>query len=77
MTHAVLDGMHVYFTEPTNPDVYAFHEAFADIVALLQHFTYPEMLRDQIGPTRGNEQREPARPTGAPIRVTGDAMPAT
>ncbi len=54
MTHAVLDGMHVYFTEPSNPDVFAFHEAFADIVALLQHFTYPELLRDQIARTRGD-----------------------
>ena len=31
--------------EPTNPDVLAFHEAFADIVALFQHFTFPEVLR--------------------------------
>lgn len=54
MTHAILDGMHVYFTEPTNPDVFAFHEAFADIVALFQHFTYPEVLRDQIARTRGD-----------------------
>lgn len=53
-THAILDGMHVYFTEPTNPDVYAFHEAFADIVALFQHFTYPEVLRDQIARASGD-----------------------
>ena len=26
-------------TKPTNPDVLAFHEAFADIVALFQHFS--------------------------------------
>ncbi|HEV8384523.1 MAG TPA: hypothetical protein VGQ11_06605, partial [Candidatus Acidoferrales bacterium] len=31
----------------------AFHEAFADIVALLQHFTFPEILRHQITRTRG------------------------
>jgi subtilisin family serine protease len=53
-THAVLDGMHAYFNEPTNPDVYAFHEAFADIVALFQHFSYPEVLRHQIARTRGD-----------------------
>ncbi len=52
-THAILDGMHVHFTEPTNPDVFAFHEAFADIVALFQRFTYPELLRDQIAKARG------------------------
>jgi len=52
-THAILDGMHVRFIEPTNPDVFAFHEAFADIVALFQRFTYPELLRDQIARARG------------------------
>lgn len=53
MTHAILDGMHVRFAEPTNPDVLAFHEAFADIVALFQRFTYAELLRDQISKARG------------------------
>ena len=53
MTHAILDGMHVHFIEPTNPDVFAFHEAFADIVALFQRFAYPELLRDQIARARG------------------------
>ena len=53
-THALLDGLHRYFGEPTNEDVMAFHEAFADIVALFQHFTVPEALRDQIRRTRGN-----------------------
>jgi subtilisin family serine protease len=52
-THAILDGMHVRFIEPTNPDVFAFHEAFADIVALFQRFTYAELLRDQIARARG------------------------
>jgi hypothetical protein len=52
-THALLDGMHRRFARATNPDVPAFHEAFADLVALLQHFTFPEVLRDQIAATRG------------------------
>jgi hypothetical protein len=51
--HALLDGMHRRFCEPSNPDMQAFHEAFADIVALLLHFTYPEIVRDQISRTRG------------------------
>ena len=42
------------FNEPVNHDVLAFHEAFADIVALFQHFSYPGVLRDQIARTRGN-----------------------
>jgi hypothetical protein len=53
-THALLDGVHPRFNEPVNPDVLAFHEAFADIVALFQHFAYPGVLRNQIASTRGN-----------------------
>ncbi len=53
-THALLDGMHQRFIEPSNPDVLAFHEAFADIVALFQHFTFPDLLRHQIAKTRGD-----------------------
>jgi hypothetical protein len=53
-THALLDGLHRYFAESSNPDVLAFHEAFADVVALFQHFTQPEALRDQISKTRGD-----------------------
>ena len=54
VTHAILDGMHNYYNEATNPDVLAFHEAFADIVALFQHFTFPEVLKHQISKTRGD-----------------------
>jgi hypothetical protein len=57
-THAVLDGMHRRFTEPSNPDVLGFHEAFADIVALLQHFTIPEILAGEISRTRGKLETE-------------------
>lgn len=53
-THAILDGMHGNFNEATNPDMLAFHEAFADIVALFQHFTFPQVLEHQIAKTRGN-----------------------
>jgi len=57
-THALLDGLHQRFIEPSNKDVLAFHEAFADIVALFQHFTYPEVLRHQIARTHGDLQSE-------------------
>jgi hypothetical protein len=53
-THALLDGMHPYFSEPSNEDVLAFHEAFADIMALFQKFTYPEVIRHQIANARGD-----------------------
>jgi len=57
-THALLDGIHRQFIEPSNPDVLAFHEAFADIVALFQHFSFPEVLRHQIAKTRGDLDRQ-------------------
>ncbi len=57
-THAVLDGMHRRFNEPTNLDVLAFHEGFADLVALLQQFTIPELLEHQIATTRGDLETE-------------------
>lgn len=53
-THALLDGMHRRYEEASNPDVLAFHEAFADIVALFQHFSLPEVLRQQIAKARGD-----------------------
>lgn len=58
VTHALLDGMHSRFSEPSNEDALAFHEGFADIVALFQHFSYPEVLRDQIAQTAGDLHSE-------------------
>ncbi len=57
-THAILDGMHRRFNEPTNLDVLALHEGFADIVALMQHFTIPEVLKHEIARTRGDIEAE-------------------
>ena len=53
-THAILDGLHRRYINATNPDTRAFHEAFSDIVALFQHFTFPELLKHQIAKTRGD-----------------------
>jgi quinol monooxygenase YgiN len=53
-THALLDGMYRRYIDATNPDVLAFHEAFADIVALFQHFTHPDVVRVAIDETRGD-----------------------
>jgi hypothetical protein len=54
MTHALLDGLHRRFEEASNLDVPAFHEGFADIVALFQHFTVTELVRFEIGRKRGD-----------------------
>jgi hypothetical protein len=53
-THALLDGMHHRYLEDSNPDVYAFHEAFADLVAIFQHFTFPDVLRQQVARHRAD-----------------------
>lgn len=52
MTHAIVDRLRPLFMEPSNVDVLAFHEGFADIIALLQHFSFQDILREQIQRTR-------------------------
>ena len=54
LTHALLDGLRARFHDATNPDVSAFHEAFADLVALLLRFSYPSVVRDIILKTNGD-----------------------
>lgn len=53
-THALLDGLHPRYSERTNLDMAAFHEAFADLVALFQHFSMPESLTRQIRRAQGS-----------------------
>ncbi|HEX6915993.1 MAG TPA: hypothetical protein VF145_12175, partial [Chitinophagaceae bacterium] len=57
-THALLDGMYSRYMEITHPDVGGFHEGFSDIVALLQHFTYPEIVRNQVRKVKGELNAE-------------------
>jgi hypothetical protein len=53
LTHAVLDGMRAEFMRNTNLDVAAFHEGFADIVALLNHFSQVELVEQAIAESDG------------------------
>lgn len=57
VTHALLDGLRSRFDVPSGPDVPAFHEGFADIVAILQHFSYSEVLRAALRESRGELRR--------------------
>jgi len=61
-THAVIDGLRQYFNEPTGPDVLAFHEAFADVVALFQHFSFKDALLNTIDRTGGLIHQMELRP---------------
>lgn len=57
LTHALLDGLRARFREPVNRDVSAFHEAFADVVALLQRFSYKEVVKSAVRKTGGDLTR--------------------
>lgn len=52
MTHALLDGQAPSMRDPSNPDVLAFHEAFSDIVALMQQFAIPSLVAREVARTR-------------------------
>lgn len=52
-THAILHGMRRRGIEASNQDSLAFHEGFADIVALFQHFTMRNVVENEISRTGG------------------------
>jgi hypothetical protein len=51
-THALVHRLRERYKEPSNIDVYAFHEGFADAVALFQHFTLPDIVDRYIQQNR-------------------------
>jgi hypothetical protein len=76
-THALLDGLRTGFTELSGPDQDGFHEAFADVVALLSIFSLPQivaaLLDEEFRPARqGSEIRliDAARVQGEALRST-------
>ena len=57
VTHAIVHRLRPHFSEATNPDVFAWHEAFADLIALFQHFAYREVVLEAIASTSGSIQK--------------------
>jgi hypothetical protein len=53
LTHALLDGLRAEFGRSVSPDTAAFHEGFADIVALFQRFSYEGVVKNAIRATGG------------------------
>ena len=57
-THALIDSLRERYMDPSGPDQAAFHEGFADIIALLSVFSQSELVRELLRrpPTRARPQ---------------------
>lgn len=53
VTHAIVHRLRRHFSEATNPDVFAAHEAFADLIALFQHFSHRDVVFEAVTSTSG------------------------
>jgi hypothetical protein len=57
VTHALLHRLRRRFNQATNPDVFAWHEAFADLITLFQHFAHRDVVVEAVTTTRGDLQK--------------------
>ncbi|MCW2579827.1 MAG: hypothetical protein JWR82_1428 [Blastococcus sp.] len=54
VTHAIVHRLRRHYSQATNSDVFALHEAFADLVALFQHFVHRDVVLDAVAATSGD-----------------------
>ncbi|MEZ3160619.1 hypothetical protein AB1K54_08705 [Microbacterium sp. BWT-B31] len=52
VTHAIVHRARPLFTIPTNADVFAFHEGFADVIALFHHFLFRDIVEEAVAQSR-------------------------
>ena len=86
-THALLDGLRAHFNYATHVDVPAFHEGFADIVAVLHRFSHAEVIRKVLATSQGHLEvpvltgigKQFGETSGdfGPIRLINDIDPKT
>lgn len=55
-THALIDGLRTRYTDPSSADQAAFHEGFADVVALLSIFSLPSIAEFLIDRYSGGDE---------------------
>ena len=48
VTHAIVDRLRPYFNVATNPHVRAFHEGFADVVAVFQRLSFRDLVQREL-----------------------------
>ena len=60
-THALVDGLRPRYMEPSSADQAAFHEGFADVVALLSVFSIPEVVSYAVRRALAEAGKEPDR----------------
>jgi hypothetical protein len=54
VTHAIVHRLRRHYSQATNADVFALHEAFADLVALFQHFVHRDVVLAAVATTSGD-----------------------